>query len=171
MVTVTFVSQPPARDAFHKLLVDYYDTMIPMNPPEMAAQLNATAIADGFWSEVEEYLPPHGRIALAHNDEGTLVGGGMMRTIRPGVGEFKRLFVQPEGRGLGLGRKLIQIRLDAAREIGLHTIFADTLRNTHAMQTLYKDFGFVETERYPESHSAVQFPALIPELRYFRLDL
>lgn len=171
MVTVSFISQPPERDSFHKLLVDYYNTMIPMNPPEVAAQLSATKNAEGFWDEVQDYLPPQGRLALAYSDEKLLIGGGMLRTIRPGVGEFKRLFVRPQGRGLGLGRKLIQIRLDAAREMGMHTIFADTLRNTTAMQALYKEFGFREIERYPESHSAVQLPALIPELRYFQLDL
>ncbi len=171
MVTVSFVSQPPERDSFHQLLVDYYDTMIPMNPPGVAAQLSATQNADDFWDEVHEYMPPHGRLALAYDAQNVLIGGGMMRTIRPGVGEFKRLFVRPEGRGLGLGRKLIQARLDAARDMGLRTIFADTLRNTTAMQALYKEFGFREIERYPESHSALHFPVLAQELRYFQLDL
>ena len=171
MVTVAFISQPPERARFHQLLIDYYNTIIPMNPPEVAAQLSAAQNAADFWDEVHEYMPPYGRLALAHNAQGVLVGGGMMRTIRPGVGEFKRLFVRPEGRGLGLGRKLIQIRLEAAREMGLHMILADTLRNTTAMQALYKEFGFREIDRYPESHSAVHFPVLAPELRYFQLDL
>jgi GNAT superfamily N-acetyltransferase len=122
--------------------------------------VDAESIAALFWDEVHEYMPPNGRLALAHNAEGTLIGGVMMRTIRLGVGEFKRLFVRPEGRGLGLGRKLIQARLDAAREIDFTTILADTLRKTTAMQALYAEFGFRRIERYPESHSAIHFPAL-----------
>lgn len=171
MVTLSFAQTPPAREIFHPMMVAYYNTMIPLNPPELAAQLDAETIAAGFWDEVDEYMPPHGRLALAHDAEGTLLGGAMMRTIRPGVAEFKRLFVRPEGRGRGLGRKLIQIRLDAARDMGLHTVLADTLRKTTAMQALYKDFGFRRIERYPESHSAVHFPLLADELRYFQLDL
>jgi len=85
-----------------------------------------------------------------------------MRTIRPQTGEFKRLYVRPKGRGLGLGRKLIQARLDAARGMGLTTIFADTLRNTTAMRALYMKFGFCGINRYPENHSAISLPALIP---------
>lgn len=108
---------------------------------------------------------------MAHDDTGNLLGGGMMRQIRPDAVEFKRLFVLPQGRGQGLGRKLVQMRLDAARDMGMKHVFADTLRGTVAMQSLYKSCGFRKIARYPESHSAVQLPILEPELRYFQLDL
>ena len=50
-------------------------------------------------------------------------------------------------------------------------VFADTLRGTVAMQSLYNAFGFREIDRYPESRTAISLPAMQPELRYFRLDL
>jgi GNAT superfamily N-acetyltransferase len=153
------------------MLVEYYVHMIALNPPEIAAQLDADAMATTFWDEVGEYMPPDGCMALAHDTAGALLGGGMMRTIRPSVAEFKRLFVRPQARGLGLGRKLIQVRLDAARNMGFKTILADTLRKTTAMQALYANLGFQPIDRYPESHSAVHFPALASELLYFQLDL
>jgi len=170
-ITVTFLAKPPERDTFHQLLLDYYYTMIPMNPPHNAAMLSADRNADEFWTEIDDYMPPRGRLALAHDASGVLLGGGMMRTMRPDAVEFKRLFVRPEGRGLGLGRMLVQARLDAAREMGMKKVFADTLRGTLAMQSLYKSFGFREIDRYPESHTAISLPALRPELRYFQLDL
>ncbi len=171
MVTFSFASEAPEKTVFHPLLVDYYATMIPLNPPQIAAQLDAETIAQGFWEEVDEYLPPDGCMALVHDDDDTLIGGAMMRTVRPRVAEFKRLFVRPEGRGLGLGRKLIEMRLEVARKTGMQTVLADTLRKTTAMQALYKDFGFRPIARYPESHSAIHFPALEQELLYFQLDL
>jgi len=61
--------------------------------------------------------------------------------------------------------------IDAAREMGMKHVFADTLRGTVAMQSLYNAFGFREIDRYPESRTAISLPALQPELRYFRLDL
>lgn len=170
-IIVSFATEPPERATFHQLLIDYYNTMIPMNPPEIAELLSADDNAAEFWDEVTDYMPPHGRLALAWDESGVLLGGGMMRTIRPDAVEFKRLFVQPEGRGLGLGRMLVQARLEAAREMGMKHIFADTLRGTVAMQSLYKSFGFREIDRYPESHTALSIPALQPELRYFQLDL
>lgn len=171
MVTFSIAAEPPAQDSFHPLLVEYYAHMITLNPPEIASQLHAETIAQDFWGEVDEYMPPGGCMALAHDDAGELIGGGMMRTIRPGVAEFKRLFVRPAGRGLGLGRTLIKMRLEAARKMGIRTVLADTLRKTTAMQALYREFGFHPIERYPESHSAVHYPALAAELIYFQKDL
>lgn len=171
MVQVSFATQPPDKESFHSFLVEYYAVMIPLNPTEIAALLDAEKIAAAFWDEVDDYLPPNGRMALVHDENGALLGGGMMRTIRPEVAEFKRLFVRPAGRGLGLGRMLIAARLDAARDMGIKTVLADTLRKTTAMQALYKDFGFRPINRYPESHSALHFPALAPELLYFQRDL
>lgn len=170
-VSVSFATEPPERETFHQLLLDYYNVMIPMNPPEIAAVLSAENNADEFWAEVHEYMPPHGRLALAHDRNGVLLGGGMMRTIRDDAVEFKRLFVRPQGRSLGLGRMLVQARLDAANEMGMKHVFADTLRGTVAMQALYKSFGFREIDRYPESYTAISLPVLQPELRYFQLDL
>ncbi|MDA9980019.1 GNAT family N-acetyltransferase [Yoonia sp.] len=170
-VSVSFATEPPERATFHQLLLDYYNVMIPMNPPEIAALISADKNADEFWTEIHEYLPPHGRLALAHDNNGVLLGGGMMRNMRPDAVEFKRLFVRPQGRGLGLGRLLVQARIDAAREMGMKHVFADTLRGTVAMQSLYKAFGFREIDRYPESRTAISLPALQPELRYFQLDL
>lgn len=72
---------------------------------------------------------------------------------------------------MGLGRKLIQIRLDVARNMGLKTIVADTLRRTTAIQALYVEFGFQRTARYPESHAAIPIRALGPEMPYFQRDL
>mgnify|MGYP001804658456 CR=1 FL=1 len=85
--------------------------------------------------------------------------------------ELQRLFARPQGRGLGLGRGLINARLDVAKSMGIKTVLADTLRKTTTMQVLYKELGFRQIEKYPESHSATHFPQLLAELRYYQLDL
>lgn len=171
MVTFSVATTPPDRDTFHPLLVEYYSHVIPLTPAEIAAQLDPEAIAQSFWEEVDDYLPPSGCMALVHDDAGALIGGAMMRTIRPQVAEFKRLFVRPAGRGLGLGRKLVEMRLDIARKMGIKTVLADTLRKTTAMQAIYKDLGFQPIPRYPESHSARNYPILEAEMLFFQLDL
>jgi hypothetical protein len=81
-ITVTFSAKPPERDTFHQWFLDNYNTMIPMNPPQIAALLSADINADDIWTEVNDYTPPHGRLALAHDKNGVLLGGGMMRTMR-----------------------------------------------------------------------------------------
>ena len=57
-ITVTFLAKPPERDTFHQLLLDYYNTMIPMNPPHIAAILSADRNADEFWTEIDDYCHP-----------------------------------------------------------------------------------------------------------------
>ena len=94
-----------------------------------------------------------------------------MRKIRPDAAEFKRMYVRPAGRGQGIGRKMIEMRIEAAKAMGLKTILADTLKASTTMHTIYHDMGFHEIDRYPESHTAIHYPMAAPELIYFQRDL
>src|SRR5579883_2166976 len=49
------------------------------------------------------------------------------QALAPHVGEIKRLYVTPDGRGLGLGKALVTAVLDQARRIGYREIKLDTL--------------------------------------------
>jgi hypothetical protein len=48
MVKFSFSETLPDRASFHAMLLDYYNTMIPMNPPEIVKILDAEEIALGF---------------------------------------------------------------------------------------------------------------------------
>ncbi len=65
--------------------------------------------------------------------------------IRPDAGELKRLYVLPVYQGMGLGRQLIELRIEAARELGVRHLYADTARGNHGMLSLYADPNHIET--------------------------
>jgi putative acetyltransferase len=62
--------------------------------------------------------------------------------------EMKRLFVLPEFRGLGLGRRLAEGIMDAARLAGYDSILLDTLDEMESARALYEELGFVEVPPY-----------------------
>src|SRR5262245_9886622 len=50
--------------------------------------------------------------------EGRAVGCGAVRPLAPGVGEIKRMFVEPAFRGRGIARRVLRHLETAARELG-----------------------------------------------------
>ena len=97
---------------------------------------------------ISGFLPPSGRVALALDAAGRLVGCGMMRTCAPGAVELKRLFVLPECQGSGRGRRRVDARLEEARGMGMTHAYADAFKNNIPMQKLYETLGFEPCERY-----------------------
>ena len=95
-----------------------------------------------------EYVPPSGALLLAEHD-GEVVGCVAMRPLEPpAVAELKRLYVRPNGRGLGLGRALTEAALAIARGAGYETIRLDTLPEMKDAQALYRRLGFREILPY-----------------------
>ena len=96
-----------------------------------------------------KYTPPKGEILLAQNGHGKVVGCVGLRPIEPeGVCEMKRLYVAPEGRGLGLGNRLVEAILQIAERAGYSEMRLDTLPTMKSAITLYERHGFEPMERY-----------------------
>ena len=74
------------------------------------------------------------------------------------VGEVKRLFVVPNARRRGIGRKLAMLIKDiASKQLGYKALYLDTLERLPAAIKLYESLGFARCEAYcynPE-HDAV----------------
>ena len=63
-------------------------------------------------------------------------------------GEIRRLFVSPNQRAAGLGRRLVARLIEQARADGFQRLFLNTLPTmTHAI-ALYESLGFTSTDCY-----------------------
>lgn len=99
----------------------------------LAIDLSFQEFAAEVWEFPGEYVPPSGDLLMARLDEAP-VGIVAFRGLDDRRAEMKRLFVRPAGRGLGVGRLLVEHVVAAARARGYRTLVLDTLPFMDAAQ-------------------------------------
>lgn len=122
---------------------------------EYAASLDIDLCFQGFAGELAtlpgSYAPPQGRLLLAgtaHDVFGCVALRPLPSSDAVGLGEVKRLYVQPRARGQGWGARLVHRLIDEARTIGYRELRLDTLQSMAAARQLYAALGFGECAAY-----------------------
>ena len=96
------------------------------------------------------YAPPKGGLWFAKAD-GEIAGIAGVRPFKDGLCEMKRLWIRPAFRGLGLGRRLAESTIAAARAAGYRAMCLDTLGFMDEARALYEILGFREIPAYDDN--------------------
>ena len=94
-----------------------------------------------------DYDVPRGALVVAVVG-GDPAGCAALRPLDDETAELKRLYVRPAHRALGLGRRLTEEMIAAARERGYRRVRLDTVPGMDAAQALYRRLGFREIAPY-----------------------
>jgi GNAT superfamily N-acetyltransferase len=101
------------------------------------------------------YGPPGGRTLLAERD-GIVCGGGAFRRLTHNACEMKRLFVPQRHAGSGIGTRLCEALVAAARAGGYRVMRLDTARRLTEAIALYRKLGFRDCAPYHDYPQRLQ---------------
>ncbi len=122
---------------------------------EYASSLNIDLCFQNFEAELAnlpgDYAPPRGALFFARSGN-DMVGCCALRPLDtadyPNACEMKRLYVRPALRGCGLGRRLAEAVMQAARQADYAHVLLDTLSEMETARAMYQELGFVEIAPY-----------------------
>jgi ribosomal protein S18 acetylase RimI-like enzyme len=97
-----------------------------------------------------DFAPPNGCLLIAWLF-GEPVGCGALRTLEPGVGEIKRMWVAPQVRGLGVARRLLAQLERLAVKRRMRAVRLDTNKSLSEAIRLYQTSGYREIDRFNDN--------------------
>jgi GNAT superfamily N-acetyltransferase len=102
---------------------------------------------------LDDFRPPRGTF-LVMRLHGQPVACGGFKPEQSGAAYIKRMWVSPDARGHGLGRRLLRDLEDRARLLGYRVVRLETEKSLHEAQQLYRSFGYREVPRFNDEFYA-----------------
>jgi GNAT superfamily N-acetyltransferase len=106
--------------------------------------------ATGAARDLDELRRPHGCFLVLRADAAVVACGGLQRHSRTAA-EVKRMWVDPEWRGCGLGMRMLEALEDAARGLGYREVCLDTNASLTEAIAMYERAGYRRVERYNDN--------------------
>ncbi len=124
------------------------------------------AVTAGVERAVAARWPERGGGVWLVEQDGVVRGSLGLTDAGEGLGHVRWFALEPELRGLGLGRQLIGELLDLAREQGLRRLELGTFSALTTAARIYRGFGF----RLTAEHQRTDWGAPLT-FQYYALDL
>lgn len=164
-VELVVVESADQKSWARSLIREYLDWVASIAQNSYGLSFDVEAMVSSDIEDISKFYPPTGRFYLVMH-QGRAVGVGCLKTLVPGVGEVQRMYVQPQIRGLGAGRKLVERLIAEARSLGFHSLRLESLKALEAAHSLYHSVGFVDIDPYSEnSMKTYQAPESLEQYR------
>ena len=113
---------------------------------------------DTLVADASSFDPPGGAFLLMHSPdadpsrpEQVVIGCGGVHPLDDGRGEIKRMWVHPDHRGAGHGRRLLSALERAAGDLGYEAIRLDTHSALTQAIAMYESSGYRAIPRYNDN--------------------
>jgi len=131
-------------DDARRLIAELDAGLTELYPPEQRFGPNLKA----------EHLAAGQGTFLVARHAGRAVGCGAIRVLDTTTAEAKRMYVEPEQRGTGIGRAVLAGLEAAANQLGVRRLVLETGIYQHAALSLYRRAGFTQIDCWGEYASS-----------------
>ncbi len=138
--SVEIIPVDPEHPDARYCLAEYADELNQRSTRRFDPSVGATALP-------HELRPPAGQFFLAYL-HGEPIGCGGVKHHADAPAEIKRMWLAPQARGLGLGRRLLQTLEGCAKDGGARLAHIETSADLAEALSLYRSSGWDEVPRF-----------------------
>lgn len=156
MIQITVANPEEHAQAIRELFWEYLQWANKKVEENFGVSFDIAAMLKDDMNTLDKFMPPKGRLLLGYIDAQPM-GIACLKTLTDSIGEIKRMYVRPQARNRGLGRRLLNQLLEEARQIGYERVRLDSARFMAEAHQLYRTSGFREIEAYEGSEIPKDF--------------
>jgi len=120
-----------------------------------------TYVALGLNEFYAEYDPGRDRVWICEHGE-RMIGSMLLMHRKSDSAQLRYFLIRPEYRGIGLGKRLMDLWMQFLREHGYRSAYLWTVDELPVAAALYRKYGFTLTEERPST----AFGKAVREQRY-----
>lgn len=125
-----------------------------------------TYVGAGMYEFYQNYNPEMDRVWICEHGN-RIIGFVLLMHRENNTAQLRYLYLEPEYRGIGLGKKLMQLYMDFMKEKGYQSSHLWTTHELHTAASLYQRHGF----RLTEEKQSTAFGKPLREQRYDLLSV
>jgi len=143
-LSLSIAAEPFDSDDARRLIAALDAGLAAFYPPEQRFGPNLKA---------EHLEGGHGTFLVARDGK-RAVGCGAIRLLNATTAEAKRMYVEPDQRGKGVGRAVLAGLEAAAKQLGVRRLVLETGIYQHAALSFYRRAGFTQVDCWGEYASS-----------------